>query len=319
MSADGNNYGLNGNYDYNEFEIDSFDALQAFNGTYTISNWPKIFFGKPLENVAAVKILEATIPFTYYVINSTNNTFTLLESAGLGGGTVTIPVGNYTSSEFPAILKTALEVVGDLTYTVTYDNPSMKLTITGVPAVVAGNRDFSFVFSSTSTLAQILGCRRGTSIQSTISTTAPILSPPDIAQLNGPPYLYLNSRSLGSMVHLYLNSDGIINATGTGADGPQVCLIPVNTTRGNTITYKDPDPQKWFYTGSQNFTGFLDFYLTLGVSPENIPLDLNGGRFVVKLGILQSKAQGNDNMTSTRGNHRVVSRTWQAGGNRMEF
>ena len=89
MSLDGNNFGLNGNYDYNEFEIDSFDATQAFNGTYTIPNWPRILFGKPLDNVVAVKVLEATIPFKYYVINSTNNTFTLEEPGPLSG-TVTI-------------------------------------------------------------------------------------------------------------------------------------------------------------------------------------------------------------------------------------
>lgn len=316
MSADGNNYGLNGNYDYNEFEIDSFDALQQFGGS-SITNWPKIFFGKPLENVAAVKVLQVTVPNTYYVINSTNNTFTLNESAGLGGGTVTLPVGTYTTSEFPAILKTALEVPGNLTYTITYSDTTMKLTISGDDGTAAA-KDFNFVFTNNPSLAAILGCNR---TGSTISTTADpaVLVTPNVIQLNGPPYLYLNSRSLGSMIHLYLNSDGIVNTTGKGADGPQICLIPVNVTRGETITYNDPDPQKWFFTGSQNFTGFLDFYLTLGTGDEQVPLDLNGGRFIVKLGILQSRAQGNDNMTSTRGNNRVVSRTWQAGGNRMEF
>jgi hypothetical protein len=306
MSADGNNYGLNGNYDYNEFEIDSFDALQAYNGSYTISNWPKIFFGKPLENVAAVKILETTIPFTYYAVNSSNNTFLLNAS------TITIPVGTYTSAEMVTTLGSLLSAALAGT-TVSYSDTTMKFTISNtVPTA------FTLTFGSAGNDGQtnarlILGFNAGVTSSSATQVA------PNVAQLNGPPYLYLNSRSLGSMVHLYLNSDGIVNATGKGADGPQVCMIPVNTTRGNTITYKDPDPQKWFYTGSQNFTGFLDFYLTLGVSPENIPLDLNGGRFVVKLGILQTRAQGNDNMTSTRGNHRVVSRTWQAGGNRMEF
>lgn len=311
MSADGNNYGLNGNYDYNEFEIDSFDALQAFNSTYTSSNWPKIMFGKPLENVAAVKILEATIPFTYYVIHSSNDTFTLNESGN--SYTITIPDGSYTSSELVNELKTQLDAAAAAgVFTVTYSAITMKFTI-------ASTVNFFLTFGSAgnnglTNARLVLGFNAGASGAAAASVTAP-----NVAQLNGPPYLYLNSRSLGSMVHVYLNSDGIVNAAGTGADGPQVCLIPVNATRGNTITYKDPDPQKWFYTGSQNFTGYLDFYLTMGTASEQIPLDLNGSRFVVKLGILQSRAQGNDNMTSTRGNHRVVSRTWQAGGNRMEF
>ena len=46
MSADGNNFGLNGCYEYNEFEIDSFDALQSNSNEYPITDWPRIYFGK---------------------------------------------------------------------------------------------------------------------------------------------------------------------------------------------------------------------------------------------------------------------------------
>lgn len=306
MSADGNNYGLNGNYDYNEFEIDSFDALQSFNSTYTISNWPRIFFGKPLDNVVAVKVLQATIPFTYYVVNSSNNTFLL------NATTITIPVGSYTSAEMVTTLGSLLSAALAGT-TIAFSDSTMKFTISNtVPTA------FTLTFGSAGNNGQtnarlILGYNAGVTSSSATQVA------PNVAQLNGPPYLYLNSRSLGAMVHVYLNGDGLVNSAGTGADGPQVCMIPVNTTRGNTITYTDPDPQKWFFTGSHNLSGNLDFYLTAGVGSEQVPLDLNGSRFVIKLGILQSRAQGNDNLTSTRGNNRVVSRTWQAGGNRMEF
>lgn len=311
MSADGNNYGLNGNYDYNEFEIDSFDANQSFNSTYSISNWPRIFFGKPLDNVVAIKILQATIPFTYYVINSNNNTFILNESGNTY--TITIPVGTYTSSDLTTELKSQLDNSAAAgVFTITYSSTTLKFTI-------ASTVNFYLTFGSSGNSGQtnlrlVLGFNAGDSGAATASVTAP-----NVAQLNGPPYLYLNSRSLGAMIHVYLNGDGLVNPPMTGADGPQVCMIPVNTTRGNTITYSDPDPQKWFYTGNHNLSGNLDFYLTAGVGSEQVPLDLNGSRFVIKLGILQSRAQGNDALPSTRGNQRVVSRTWQVGGNRMEF
>jgi hypothetical protein len=55
------------------------------------------------------------------------------------------------------------------------------------------------------------------------------------------------------------------------------------------------------------------------LASEQVPLDLNGLRFVIKLGIFQFKSQGIDSLPSTRNNHRVISNTWQAGGNRMEF
>ena len=306
MSADGNNYGLNGNYDYNEFEIDSFDANQSFNSLYSISNWPRIFFGKPLENVVAVKVLQATIPFRYYVVNSSNNTFLL------NATTITIPVGTYTSAEMVTTLGSLLSAALAGTV-VSYSDTTMKFTISNTTPTA-----FTLTFGSAGNNGQT-NARLGHGSYAGVTSSTATQVAPNGAQLNGPPYLYLNSRNLGSMVHLYLNGDGLVNPPSTGADGPQVCMIPVNATRGETITYNDPDPQKWFYTGSHNLSGNLDFYLTAGIGSEQVPLDLNGSRFVIKLGILQSRAQGNDALPSTRGNHRVVSRTWQAGGNRMEF
>ena len=307
MSADGNNFGLNGNYEYNEFEIDSFDALQAYNPTYTSLNWPRIYFGKPLTNVVAVKVLQVTVPFKYYVVNSLNNTFLF------NATTVTLDVGSYTASELATHVGTKVNGIIAGTTSCSYVAATMKFTISNSTPTA-----FTLTFGSagnngTTNARIILGYNAGVTASSATQVA------PNVAQWNGPPYLYLNSATLGAMINLYLNGDGIVNANGTGADGPQICMIPVNTTRDNTITYNDPDPQKWFYVGSQNFNAGLDFYLTMGVGNQQVPLDLNGSRFCVKLGILQSKDQGNDNMPSARHNNRVISRTWQAGGNMMQF
>lgn len=307
MSADGNNFGLNGNYEYNEFEIDSFDALQAYNSSYTSLNWPRIYFGKPLTNVVAVKVLQVTVPFKYYVIHSGNNTFLL------DANTVTLDVGSYTASELATQISSKVNGLIAGTTSCSYSTSTMKFTISN-NAPTAFTLTFGAAGNNGSTNARlVLGYNAGTTASSATQVG------PNVAQWNGPPYLYLNSATLGTMINLFLNGDGIVNANGTGADGPQVCMIPVNTTRDNTITYTDPDPQKWFYVGSQNFNAGLDFYLTMGTGNQQVPLDLNGSRFCVKLGILQAKDQGNDNMPSARHNNRVISRTWQAGGNMMQF
>lgn len=311
MSSDGNNFGLNGCYEYNEFEIDSFDALQSNNTDYAITDWPRVYFGKPLDNIVAVKVLEATIPFTFYTINSTNNTFTLNETAPVVTGTVTITPGTYYNiNELATALQTALESLAGSgkTYTVTYDDNTLKFTITvssGTFTITPGSSQIAYILGLTPTGAN--------------ASTATILVTPNVARRLGQPYLYLNSRSLGAAINLFLNGDGIINASGTGADGPQICMIPINAEFGENITYTDPDPQKWFYLGTQNMQGTLDFYLTHGTANERTPLAMNGAGFSLKLGLLQSKMTGNETLPSTQQNHRVTSRTWQAGSSRMLF
>jgi len=317
MSADGNNFGLNGCYEYNEFEIDSFDALQSNNTTYPITDWPRIYFGKPLDNIVAVKVLEATIPFTFYTINSTNNQF--IYGDNNGDATVTVPPGTYTSATLKTTLESLLATasIGESIFTVTLSTTTRKLTISataGSGGTAITYFQLNFSDDSIMSIGTILG--GGAEIY---TTTGLSMTLNYVVQLNGSPYLYLNSRSLGSAVNLFLNGDGLINASGTGADGPQICMIPVNAEFGENITYKDPDPQKWFYLGTQNIQGTLDFYLTHGTANEAIPLALNGAGFSLKLGLLQSKMTGNETLPSTQQNHRVTSRTWQAGSSRMLF
>ena len=103
---------------------------------------------------------------------------------------------------------------------------------------------------------------------------------PLVPSPTGPYYLYLNSRTLGSLVNFNL-ADGA--ATGTG---PELCRIPINTNFGGVISYTDPDPEKYFdfFIGNQIST--FDFYLTLGTDQYQKPLDMKGVPWSVKLGLL---------------------------------
>lgn len=311
--VDGNNFGLNGSYNYTEYEFDSFDSVTPMNSSNAITDWPKFYLGKPLQNVAAVKVLSASIPFTYYTINESNNTFVLEEFDGLSwnvAGTVTIPPGTYTPALLTPELGTAITVVGGANYTAVFDTVTQKYTFSS-----DGLAPFRFVFGSTGDQAKtnprlILGFNGGTSDASAPSD----LIAPNVAEVDGPPYIYINSRSLGALTELYLPGNGIVNPPQGGADGPQIARVPVNADFGKRILYTDPDSQKWFGLQNTNLNGGLDLYLTLGTADNTEILNLNGGRFCVKLGILQTNLDQTDTMQGLKSSNRAVSRTWPTSG-----
>lgn len=103
---------------------------------------------------------------------------------------------------------------------------------------------------------------------------------PTVASPTGPYYLYLNSRTIGSLINFNL-ADNAANGS-----GPEMCRIPVNVNFGGVILYTDPDPEKYFdfFTGNQ-FNSF-DFYLTLGTGQTQKPLDMKGASWSLKIGLL---------------------------------
>lgn len=315
--VDGNNFGLNGSYEYTEYELDSFDCINQMNNENEITDWPRFFLGKSLDNVAGVKILEAEIPFCYYVVNEENNSFGFEEFIGavwVDRGPITLPEGTYDSSSMVTALADILNAASPSnTYTVSFDTVTCKFTIENDMGV-AGEQ-FRLEFGGQGDQAEtnprlILGFSAGFAT----SSAAPgvTLVAPNIAELNGPPYLYVNSRSLGALVDLYLPGNGIVNPPNGGANGPQVAKIPVKVKYGKTIYYRDPDPQKWFALKNTNLSGTLDLYLTLGTGKKL--LKLNGGRFSLKLGILQTSLEHTEKMKSGKGTKRAVSRTWPTSG-----
>ena len=69
--------GLDQKLRYYEFPLDSVASDYGMSQTVSRLNWPifKVGGKKPLENIAGIKILEVQIPFSWYIVNSTNNTF----------------------------------------------------------------------------------------------------------------------------------------------------------------------------------------------------------------------------------------------------
>jgi len=307
----GDNFGLNDNYEYYEFSLDSLDADDAFNSQNLTTDWPVFTVaGKgPLTDVVALKVLEVQIPFSWYVFNSKNNTFTITETTG-GTHTITIPIGNYTSSTLPAILTTALSpaVAGTTqTITCTYNTSTNNLTFTS--AVNTNVFSFNFgtqVASENFSPRLFIGFNYGSITSSQVTGPVQAITSPYSVLLSGPNYLYLNSQKIGSDLDLYLPKEA--TNLGGGLAGPQMCKIPVNCNAGGTVIYQDSSPMMWFkYDQLQSLNGF-DFYLTLGNLSAQSPLQLNGLGFSIKLGILREVKINIDRVLPTAQNGRVTRR-----------
>jgi hypothetical protein len=267
-------------YEYVEVYLDSLDSVQT-DPAFLKTDWPTFYLNRAVQNVAKMKVLSAEIPFSYYVINATNNTFFLTESSS---ALVTLPVGNYTSSTLSSTLGTALTTaslgLGSRTYTVTYNNTTQKLSITSTGA-------FSLTFGSSNDSGQtnprfILGFNGGV-----ISSVGNAITAPNAVQITGPNYVYLNSTQLGSITQTFLPLNSI--NLQSGQKGPQIARIPIQCNPGDVSYYTDPAPEKWFDLENLRQIQNLDLYFTLGNQSVERALRFNGQNFSVKLGLLLYK------------------------------
>lgn len=269
-------YGLNQTFEYSEIQFDSWDTVAAAGSLNPSTaadkySWPRFNFTSKQPNVAAIKILQAEIPFVWDVINSKNNTF-VYTAAGVPT-TITIPAGTYTGVTLAAQLQTLLAAV-TVGFTVTYSTTTLKFTFTQAAAIA-----WSLGFATRQTAYSPLGFIPGgsytaTGVGSTIVSNI-------VAQVTGPNYLYLNSTKFGSLLN---------NNTTDGANQANsnivIAKIPVNANYGSTVFYTDPDPNKYFdFFAGNEITNFT-FFLTLGSDQYQFPLDMKGASWSLKLGVL---------------------------------
>ena len=303
-----NNYGLNESFQYLEIELDSSAAVVSNQGitlvnlleeTNPIYDNPSFqVAGKnPLKNIAAVKVLEVQIPYSWYVFPIGKvNSFVLRRVTPPIDATIVIPPGNYTASQLASTLTSlCLTANTGLGFSVAFQyNPiTMKFedqrTSSG-----------SFVYNILMTdqdVATALGYQMG--LQVAIRLGQNIWVPASfVMQLSGPNYVYVNSTTLGPLCNLYLpRTDFTSNA------GPQMAKVPVNVSPGNVIFWQDPDPQKYFTLDNLASLQKIDFYISLGKDPDI--LALNGAAFSLKLGLLLWTDEEND---YTSGNVKSITK-----------
>lgn len=237
-------YGLDDSLQYFEFSFDSLDTFQSPSASVSTRDWPLFLLNRPLTNVAAMKVLEVQVPFTFYVFNGTNNTFILTENLG-PSATVTIPIGNYSSTSMIAVLETLLSDASpnNRNYTVTYSGASSSQPNTGKFTISCNHSSvFTLDFGSSegnTDPSLWLGFNPGVNS----STSGGILVAPNVASITGPNYVYLNSRKMGTLCNMFLPQGA--DKLGNGTNGPQIAKIPINVQPNGIIFWQDPDPQKW--------------------------------------------------------------------------
>ena len=306
--ADGgvDNFGLNPHYKYFEIVLDSLDASVATSTGNTALDWPTFQLATPVPNLAAVKVLEVQIPFSFYTINSSNNTFTLTDTTPLTNVVITIPVGNYNTTTLISTLTTQLNAAGSAgVYSVTYSGTTGLFTF-----VKTGAASFTFTFGGVGDLGATnprfnMGFAAGAN-----ATASNTLTSPNVANVSGPNYLYLNSRAFGAQLSLLLPRGAV--QLGSGTAGPQLAKIPINVQPGGVIYWSDPDPQKWFTFEDLPLLPQFDLYITVGNNATPAVTLLNGLGFSVKLGLLQ-----NQKLTSTlQGSFNGMPASTVIGGNK---
>lgn len=301
---------------YLEFQLDSQDSGQSFIGNVLNTDWPLFLLGgkKPLENIAGFKIIEAQIPFAWYVVHRLNNTFLLLET-GQADVVVTLNAGNYNAADFAVMLQSRLRAAslrGD-SYEVVYDIHIQKFRIYNDESVSA---PFSFKFgvdgdTGNTNPRLIMGFNAGTAQSQTFEAGGPapngnVLLAPNVCQVTGPNYVYVNSASIGTLTDMYLPK-GALNLN-RGNSGPQVTKIPVTVQPGGVIYWADPDPEKYFDLENLANLSQVDFYLTLGNTSAMTPLELNGASFSLKIGLLVKEGTTTELAASAWQTDRVIKR-----------
>lgn len=134
-----------------------------------------------------VRLLDAAIPQTQYVINENNNVLSFTEV--LAGPTIntytaTLTPGSYSASALAAELKTQMEVPSALTYTVSYDSITNTFTI-------STTETFILSFSVAGSPAAQLGFDTvDTDLAMSVTSTRGV-------NLSPPLYLFLSIEGLG--------------------------------------------------------------------------------------------------------------------------
>jgi hypothetical protein len=163
-----------------------------------------------------VQLLNAQIPYSFYVINYTNNQF----KYQLGSGTVftsSIPVGNYTGNSLITALKAAL-TANSITLTIVLSSIDGKITFTHVSS------NFTF-YDIMHSILETLGFEANTNYTSASFT----LTPPYPLNLLG-------------IKTLQIRSTNLVMSNISSVQGGQTTLlatVPVDCTPFGMINYAD--------------------------------------------------------------------------------
>lgn len=295
------------------FDSDEVDNGQLVTGT---KDNPVFTLMPSIEDCVGVAVTYANIPFTYYVIDNTNNQFTVEYNAGAGnvGRVITLEPGSYNSVSIATQLKAKLL---PQKFEVFVDSTNSKLVVYDIDSLYTS---FRFVFNGTKprALAKILGFSLSQSSVTTgievAATTNPFVDDADqilsvlnlqgaqVINLTGPSQMFLDSDFGSAIFGSVRNQAGNRGLLG---------FWPVNNNYQGIIEYINPNPEMIPMTSTN--VGRLNLSLTIGnrtayqstaTAPATAYLQLNGEPFQVGLRFWKKTSSGIENNDSL-GNHSI--------------
>lgn len=201
-----------------------------------------------------VQLLNAQIPYSFYVINYTNQIFRYQ----LGAGAITsvnIPVGNYTANSLITALKTA---VNNVNFNVVISSINGRLTFTY-------NSSFIIYNNFTYSIGSVLGFNSATTNTSVANSITPT-----------------NALNLLGIKVLHIRSSNLVMQNVSSVQGGQTTLlaaVPVTAVPFGMIDYSD--------NGSNNISidnrDLDDIYLELIDGETGEYINMNGQDFCITL------------------------------------
>lgn len=269
-----------------------FDSDQVGTNQVTgIKDNPTFTLLPSIENCVGVSVTYANVPFTYFVVDGTNNTFGIdydTDSGSDSYNTITLDEGTYNIVNVVTQLKAKIDADGTWTsgtdYDLFIDSTTSKLVIYKLTSLAV---QFKLDFSQND-LGKVLGFEKQiyTSTEATLVDDVDVtlssrehVIAPRVINLSGPAQMFLDS-DLGSLVF-----GSVRNQSGSrGLLG----FWPVNTNYQGTIEYLNPNPEMIPITnttitkiGLSLAIGNISQYSVGGNSTNYLPL--NGEPFQVGL------------------------------------
>lgn len=197
-------------------------------------------FNDTVNRISEISIEKIEIPFSFYVINSTNNVLTFNDAAD----SITITPGNYTGSSLTTEMNIRLAIAfAGQSPNVTFSSSTYKLTITKTAAFKVD----TFADQPTSTASKMLGFQ-------VTSATSTSVTGDSALNISGPNYILITSSFFTAPIqHNTLYSDSSYSNV--------FWSVPIDTSPGNIITSTPKSPIRLNYKFTVSSSDVIDLQL----------------------------------------------------------
>lgn len=249
--------------------IDTNDCLSNQDGSYTFTLMDPIYIPRGFNIL--VSLGSAEIPFSFYTLNSTNDSFSMFNSATGVVSTYIFPHGNYTPSKLRSMLEDWIKANVDANTRVAYDSYTNKFTF----SILSGTNT-NTIYWNINNSRKLFGFS-ATAVN--FSAASPVTS--DLV-------CNMNYTSNVFLMTNLTDRGSIDSATKTSSNILQ--KIPINTQPRGIIyyTYSQSAHKILYHTTSINV---IRFSL---VDDDREPIDLNGLGYSLSILFDFVKADGLD-------------------------